>query len=182
MWQNSISSQVQELRQVERRLLEFAKNRFDQGTSNDVEIEPFDTKIPRSVVPLKHHECNVHKQDEEEDCYRIHGLRMRNPSATLSSRDAPPLVFLHGYMNGASYFYRNLMGLSRHFQTIYSLDLLGWGLSSRPNFNLIDDQLTTAEDFFVESLEAWRRNNDILKMTLAGHSMGGYIGVAYCGE
>lgn len=182
MWHNSsISSQVEELRQVERQLLDLAKNRFGSSNNKNVEIESFDTKIPRSVVPLKHHECNVHKQDGEEDCYRIHGLRMQNPTATCT-RDAPPLVMLHGYMNGASYFYRNLLGLSRHFQTIYSLDLLGWGLSSRPNFSLIDDQLTTAEDFFVESLEAWRRNNDIQKMTLAGHSMGGYIGVAYCGE
>lgn len=184
MRQNSVSSQVQALREVEGQLLEFAKSRFhddDDGecSCSHVEIEPFDTKIPRSVVPVRHQECNVHKEDEQENCYRIHGLRMHNAAA---SRDSPPLVLLHGYMNGASYYYRNLAGLSRHFETVYSLDLLGWGLSSRPTFTLVDDKLTTAEDFFVESLEAWRRKNDIDRIILAGHSMGGYISVAYCGE
>lgn len=36
-----------------------------------------------------------------------------------------------------------------------------------------------AEDFFVESLEEWRKRNRIDKMILAGHSMGGYLSVAY---
>jgi len=80
---------------------------------------------------------------------------------------------------------------------------LAW-LSSRPEFkqsvaNFSDPHLTppanareqqhrqekydrlirSAEDFFVESLEAWRRVHGIPTMILAGHSMGGYIGVAY---
>jgi cardiolipin-specific phospholipase len=36
-----------------------------------------------------------------------------------------------------------------------------------------------AENFFVESLEAWRVANNITKFVLAGHSMGGYVAVAY---
>lgn len=40
--------------------------------------------------------------------------------------------------------------------------------------------METAEDFFVESLEVWRSKNNVDKMVLAGHSMGGYISVAYC--
>lgn len=80
-----------------------------------------------------------------------------------------------------AYFYRNFAGLSRYFDTMYSLDLLGWGLSSRPRFDPKDSNMETAEAFFVESLEAWRAKNGIGKMTLAGHSMGGYISVAYCG-
>jgi pimeloyl-ACP methyl ester carboxylesterase len=60
--------------------------------------------------------------------------------------------------------------------------MLGWGLSSRPEFHeVIDGQSTgTAEDFFVESLEAWRSENKIERMILAGHSFGGYMSVAYC--
>jgi len=91
-------------------------------------------------------------------------------------------VLLHGYMNGASYFYRNFAGLSRHFAQIYSLDLLGWGLSSRPAelFDFENPSVQQTEEVFCESLEAWRRHNNIDKMTLAGHSMGGYLSVAYC--
>ena len=32
----------------------------------------------------------------------------------------------------------------------------------------------------MESLEYWRAANKIEKMVLAGHSMGGYLSVAYC--
>jgi len=61
------------------------------------------------------------------------------------------------------------------------VDLLGWGLSSRPSFDrLKDDSVETAEAFFIESLESWRESNKIEKMNLAGHSMGGYLSVAYC--
>jgi len=81
------------------------------------------------------------------------------------------------------------------------LDMLGWGLSSRPTFDLLtagsksddstggngDDNIsmetkqkvTAAESFFVESLESWRQHHDLPKLTLAGHSMGGYLSVAY---
>jgi cardiolipin-specific phospholipase len=60
--------------------------------------------------------------------------------------------------------------------------MLGWGLSSRPEFQqIVNGQSTeTAEDFFVESLEAWRAEHKIERMILAGHSFGGYMSVAYC--
>jgi pimeloyl-ACP methyl ester carboxylesterase len=89
-------------------------------------------------------------------------------------------------VNGGAYFYRNLMGLSRYVSKIYAIDQLGWGLSSRPNFPVPSKEhhdsalsIRRAEDFFVESLEAWRREQKIESMILAGHSMGGYLGVAY---
>lgn len=105
-------------------------------------------------------------------------------SASSSSSPSPssqsPLVLLHGYANGSMYFYRNLQGLVRHYyDTVFSLDLLGWGLSSRPPFLLRDNSIETTEGFYVESLEAWRKQNNISKFILAGHSMGGYLSVAY---
>ena len=187
MWQSSsaiLAAQMEALRAAERRLIEMATSRFDRSIASSIDIVPFDTKIPRSVVPLKHHQCNVYKEEADGDHYRIHALRISNTSGNTDSskKDGTPLVMLHGYMNGAAYFYRNFSGLARYFKNIYSLDLLGWGLSSRPQFSLLDNKVKTAEDFFVESLEAWRSKNDIDRMILAGHSMGGYVSVAYCGE
>jgi len=62
------------------------------------------------------------------------------------------------------------------------VDMLGWGLSSRPSIDEVKENKTieSAEDFFVESLEAWRSVNNIEKMILSGHSFGAYVAVAYC--
>ncbi|KAL7461598.1 hypothetical protein ACHAXS_002016, partial [Conticribra weissflogii] len=176
-------------------------------------------------------QCQLFGKDGEENgkSYRIHGIKVVNrklsslgdDEGNINKNDGPknpaPLVLLHGYANGSLYFYRNLMQLSHyHFPTIYALDMLGWGLSSRPDFapvlirsrggnsgdakstkskrNNIDEntetsqlqpddqtkhKVSTNESFFVESLESWRQQHNLPKLTLAGHSMGGYLSVAY---
>jgi cardiolipin-specific phospholipase len=158
----------------------------------------FDTPIPRrSLASLKPGCTWTLSGKQEPEHLVMHGVQV-HPLTTASTAtkseqqlaikgaqatdtDAPPLVLLHGYANGALYYYRNLVGLSQHFrQGVYSLDLLGWGLSSRPHFKLIDNSVEAAESFFVDSLEEWRKFDKIDKMILAGHSMGGYISVAYC--
>jgi cardiolipin-specific phospholipase len=166
-------------------------------------FELFDTPIaPPSVVKDKKN-CQVF-DDEDVEHYSLHGVKVINQQLLASSDDVSssspaPLVLLHGYANGSLYFYRNLHGLSKFFGQIYALDMLGWGLSSRPRFNLNlqhthnsnddaannnddssnNDKVKSAEQFFVESLESWRRHHNLPKMTLAGHSMGGYLSVAY---
>jgi cardiolipin-specific phospholipase len=172
-----VTATMDRMRVAEEKLLGFAK-RFGHRHADHYDIRLIDTRIPRSVVPLKLHGRDIHETDENADDYLIHGVHVE--SKTPEKSHPTPLVLLHGYMNGSSYFYRNLVGLSGYFQSVYSLDMLGWGLSSRPKFNLIDDSVETAEDFFVESLEAWRAENKIDKMVLAGHSIGGYLSVAYC--
>lgn len=90
---------------------------------------------------------------------------------------------------------------------IYALDWLGYGGSSRPDFKIQTSDLTKtrqvaytspldptgqqqnvltevlavreAEDWFVESLEAWRQTKKIEKLVLMGHSMGGYLATVY---
>ena len=54
------------------------------------------------------------------------------------------------------------------------------GLSSRPSPKYFDpikneaveDRVARAEDWFVDSLEAWRHAGGYDKMTLVGHSLG----------
>jgi pimeloyl-ACP methyl ester carboxylesterase len=183
LWRSAaaaLASKLERLQEAERHLLEFV-GRFDPVAA--YEISAVETKMPHQVVPLSRHGCDVHPGKEDATTYRIHALRVTNQA---KDKDLvvveTPLVFLHGYMNGAAYFYRNFAGLSRYFRCIYSVDLLGWGLSSRPDFRLLKDDVATTEDFFVESLEAWRRKNGVERMILAGHSMGGYLSVAYCGK
>jgi cardiolipin-specific phospholipase len=94
------------------------------------------------------------------------------------------LVMLHGYGAGLGFFYKNFEGLSRvKGWKIYALDMLGMGRSSRPPFKIhAKDQqgkILEAENWFIDALEEWRILKKIDKFTLLGHSMGGYMAVAY---
>lgn len=94
------------------------------------------------------------------------------------------LVMLHGYGAGLGFFYKNFEGLSRvKGWKIYALDLLGMGRSTRPSFRVHakDRQasITEAEDWFIDALEEWRVKKKIDRFTLLGHSLGGYMAVAY---
>lgn len=94
------------------------------------------------------------------------------------------IVMLHGYGAGLGFFYKNFEGLSRvPGWKVYALDLLGMGRSSRPPFRIRakDRQasITEAENWFIDALEEWRIQKKIERFTLLGHSLGGYMAVAY---
>ena len=94
------------------------------------------------------------------------------------------LVMLHGYGAGLGFFYKNYEALSRvNGWKIYALDMLGMGRSSRPPFKIhAKDQagkISGAENWFIDALEEWRIVRKIDRFTLLGHSMGGYMAVAY---
>ena len=40
-------------------------------------------------------------------------------------------------------------------------------------------RVAEAESFFIDSLEEWRGKMGLDKMTLIGHSLGGYLSIAY---
>lgn len=94
------------------------------------------------------------------------------------------LVIVHGYGAGLGFFYKNFEGLSRASGwKLYALDLLGMGRSSRPPFKIHgkdrQEKIMEAENWFIDALEEWRIKRKIEKFTLLGHSMGGYMAVAY---
>lgn len=91
---------------------------------------------------------------------------------------------LHGYGAGLGFFYRNFEPLSRVPNwRLYALDMLGMGRSSRPPFTVHakdrQGRVTESENFFIDALEEWRKEKKIERMTLLGHSLGGYMAVAY---
>uniref|UniRef100_A0A7S4N987 AB hydrolase-1 domain-containing protein n=1 Tax=Odontella aurita TaxID=265563 RepID=A0A7S4N987_9STRA len=181
-----VASRIETMRAAESSLAELARQFATQEYANDNLLTITDTHIPREAVPLKESRgasnCLISTVSSDDDHLVIHGVKVinRRVATQEGSESKSPLVLLHGYMNGSLYFYKNLYGLARHFGTVHALDMLGWGLSSRPTFQLPDDTVESAEAFFVESLEEWRKKNGIDKMMLGGHSMGGYLSVAYC--
>ncbi|KAJ5328267.1 hypothetical protein N7452_008657 [Penicillium brevicompactum] len=94
------------------------------------------------------------------------------------------LVMLHGYGAGLGFFYKNFEPLSRlKGWQLHALDMLGMGRSTRPSFKIKakgrEDAIREAEAWFVDALEEWRINRKIDRFTLLGHSLGGYMAVAY---
>jgi cardiolipin-specific phospholipase len=60
------------------------------------------------------------------------------------------------------------------------------GRSSRPKWTIAkkanetwDEIVKEVEDHFVQSLEDWRESIGLEKMTLLGHSLGGYFATCY---
>jgi len=94
------------------------------------------------------------------------------------------LIILHGFGAGLGFFYRNFEALSRaEGWKVYALDLLGMGRSSRPNFKIHakdkQGKIDESESWFIDALEEWRVKRGIENFTLLGHSLGGYLAVAY---
>ncbi|KAG0205418.1 hypothetical protein BGX28_002989 [Mortierella sp. GBA30] len=97
------------------------------------------------------------------------------------------IVVCHGYGAGLGFFFRNFLSLSQISNSkIYAIDWLGMGGSSRPDFKFkhtsktsVKEVVQASEDFFIEGLEEWRQIQQIEKMVLVGHSLGGYLSTAY---
>jgi pimeloyl-ACP methyl ester carboxylesterase len=118
----------------------------------------------------------------------INTLWLDDSAAEAKEISSPPpgkktLVITHGFGAGLGFFFRNYPALISPRLSVYSIDWLGMGRSSRHDFPKIRatdlDRTKKAEDYFVESLERWRQALNIESMTLAGHSLGGYLSAVY---
>ena len=97
------------------------------------------------------------------------------------------IVLAHGYGAGSAFFFQNIESMAKVPNSrLYVLDWLGMGRSSRPTFHIpssetknVDTRVAAAESFFVSSLEDWRSKMGLEKMVLVGHSLGGYLSLAY---
>eukprot|EP00047_Mylnosiga_fluctuans_P012377 m.25700 g.25700 ORF g.25700 m.25700 type:complete len:432 (+) comp4199_c0_seq2:45-1340(+) len=86
-----------------------------------------------------------------------------------------PLVMLHGFGGGLGVFVKNIDALASRYK-VYTFDSLGCGKSSRPRF---PTDTEGAENYFVESIEAWRKSMKLEQFVLLGHSFGGYQATCY---
>lgn len=97
------------------------------------------------------------------------------------------IVLAHGYGAGSAFFFQNIESMAKIPNSrLYVLDWLGMGRSSRPTFHIpssetknTDRRVAAAESFFISSLEDWRSKMGVEKMVLVGHSLGGYLSLAY---
>ncbi|KRX02794.1 hypothetical protein PPERSA_02284 [Pseudocohnilembus persalinus] len=86
------------------------------------------------------------------------------------------IVLLHGYAGCAMTYVRGLKQLAGKYH-VFAIDMLGFGMSSRPSFNITDPKII---EYMVESIEKWRlKMIPDKKFNLCGHSYGGYISAMY---
>ena len=94
-----------------------------------------------------------------------------------ASPDPTPLVMIHGLGTGSSIWLLNFDYIIEHSnRRIYALDLLGFGRSSRPIFELNGD----VEWQLVYAIERWRKAVNLdRKFILMGHGFGAYLCLSY---
>lgn len=154
--------------------------------------------------------------DKKKEVNKIHELSILNKE-NYDLETQKEIVLVHGYGASLGLFFNNFETFANLKNTsFHALDLLGFGLSSRPNFpkrknpekyvfnhtakknvkdkdgneieEIVNQEISVktslgdveiAENFFIDSLEAWRRAKKIERFTLIGHSLGGYLSCCY---
>ncbi|KAG5666971.1 hypothetical protein PVAND_014975 [Polypedilum vanderplanki] len=86
-----------------------------------------------------------------------------------------PLVLLHGLGAGSALWIMNYDDIAKD-RPVYAIDLPGFGRSSRSNF---DKDGEVAEMQFIRSIEEWRKEVNLQKFVLLGHSFGAYLACSY---
>ena len=120
-----------------------------------------------------HHRVTAHLNTVEVDV----------PATTKARR--LPLVMTHGYGAGLGLYFGTYDALagSGLFSRVLAVDWAGMGRSSRtqPRWPGGNSTVTTreAEDYFIDSLEAWRVAEGLERFVLLGHSIGGYLAAVY---
>lgn len=91
----------------------------------------------------------------------------------------PIMVLVHGYAACSGLFFHVINRISKYFRLIM-IDMVGYGASSRP-LNCQFDEMSAQDfiDYFVDYFEAWRKEMNLDKFYLVGHSMGAYLSAMY---
>lgn len=91
------------------------------------------------------------------------------------------LIMVHGYGGGLGFYLKNYNQIAQNPNwIIHSIDLLGYGCSSRTKFTC--KNLSEVEHFFHDSFQQWmikRGLVDSSKNLILAHSMGGYLMATY---
>lgn len=160
----------------------------------NVPIEVSKTYV-KTNIPLYLHEfaveCDAHAQDSDETLVIMHGYgaglgffykNFDGLSAGLKNWNIYALDWLGYGLSARPKFHTKTADLSKTANGPSSSSSCHSG-SSTPSTPLSDSNPVLAvketEDWFVESLEAWRKAKKIERFTLLGHSMGGYLAAVY---
>lgn len=93
---------------------------------------------------------------------------------TEHKSDLTPVVFVHGF-GACSVIYREMLSLIGESRRVYSVDMLGMGLSGKPSIKYATLSTEQVIRLFIDSIDAWATEIGLQTFHLVGHSLGGYI-------
>ena len=173
-------------------------NGVDNGNGETVETErvagDLDTAIKTDGAQINGKSARYYERTSAQHCTstlsnlreEINGFTESNNGRPVSVGGICPIVLSHGYgcaggiiiPSITTIFETLLSGITvDESPVIHIIDWLGNGMSSRPEFQC--ETTEEAEDWFVESLEAWPNAMVVAKMILSAYSLGGYASTVY---
>jgi pimeloyl-ACP methyl ester carboxylesterase len=169
----------------------FKKNKYDiLYPDEDIRYkanEIFDEVLKMSDLKIND---EIWAEDIKIDFYGknyLHTIRTKNIIDIVpEDKDRDIIIFLHGFQATCANWIKMIKYFQKDFD-VYCPDIIGMGISSRPQPNF-DDNPKDFINFFVDSIEALRieiyenikKNKDKdKKFYLVGHSFGGYICANY---
>jgi pimeloyl-ACP methyl ester carboxylesterase len=107
----------------------------------------------------------------KNESWKVHSLYVNN------NNDLPCLLLIHGVNSSSITWIDILIKLSYKFR-IYAIDLPGFGHSPTPEC-LIDASAKQSTNLIINMLKQWLKVNKINKISLLGHSFGGFISINF---
>lgn len=102
-----------------------------------------------------------------------------NEETKANYDQANHLIMIHGYGSGLGLYIKNYNDIPMDNWIVHSIDLLGYGCSSRPEFT--PNTFDKVEAWFHDSFQKWAELRQIPKSntTVLAHSMGAYLMTSY---
>jgi pimeloyl-ACP methyl ester carboxylesterase len=141
--------------------IKFMYSGYNQSIHEELERD-----ILNSFVKTKFEIENVFISDSDY----IHTMK------SIHNHEKPNLLVVHGFGGGIAVWCKTLDDLSQKYY-LFVIDLLGFGLSSKPTFLGKSPEDSIA--FWVDSIEKWRNAQNLEKFAILGHSLGALIAIHY---
>jgi pimeloyl-ACP methyl ester carboxylesterase len=97
-----------------------------------------------------------------------------DPAQVEESKQKPALILLHGYAASVEHWRHTFAGLKGRYR-MYALDMLGFGLSDKPNGN----QVRYSAGLWAKQVYDFLKFKKEEKVVLVGHSMGGMTSIKF---
>jgi len=141
--------------------------------TSDEELSECEKNI-LSYIKRDHKIFFVQFKSLENQLIRVRTLVLLNDN-DKSDENITPLVLLHGLGSGLCLWSLNIESLANQ-RTVYAIDLLGFGRSSRVNFSFDNEAIVKQ---YIHSINEWRKQTQIKDFILLGHSFGAFLAVNY---